>query len=154
MKQAFWGILVIVVLSASISIDALDATSSQVIFHEEDQVIEVRLQNDLPNIRWAGSITGPDGFEWNSRLVALGSEGKTVFIHPIHEELKGLEDGTYKVTLSPTNEKDKATYEDIVGYFTVGENSSWGIWILIALCLMTVAICLLIWRKRSSAVSA
>ena len=150
MKHMVWGILAVIALAAIVPMEEAEATSCQVEFYEEDQVVRIILKDDLPAVRWSGSIVGPD-LEWSSPVVALGSEGKEVFIHPEGGELADLKSGTYTVTLTPLNEKDKSVYEDIVGQFTVGGDDNPIIWVLAAVCVVVALIIVFLWvRTRRS----
>jgi len=150
MKQMVWGILAVIALVALFPMEEAEATSCQVEFYEGDEVVRIILKDDLPAIRWSGSITGPD-FKWSSPVVALGYEGKEVFIHPEDGELADLRSGTYTVTLTPFNEKDRSTYEDIVGQFTVGGDSDQAIWWVVAVCaVIALAAVLMFARLRGN----
>ena len=146
MKHMVWGILAVMVLTALIPMEGLDATSSQVEFYQDGQFVRIILEDDLPGVRWSGSIVGPD-FEWSSPVVALGSEGKEVFIHPTEGELTDLKSGTYTVTLTPLNERDKSLYEDIVGQFTVGGDDNSIILVVSAICAIVALVILFLWIK-------
>ena len=130
-------------------VQSMDATDSKIIFHEEEEVIEIVLEEDLPDIRWAGKIEGPDGELWSSKLVARGEEGKTVYIKPTEGILSDLPDGKYVVTLyySELNPQGTPEYEDIVGEFRIGGTDlvpiAIGIFAVVAAMILVLAL-----RKR------